>query len=202
MFLQDDGIDSLSEMDRFPTLTAEGFLMLRRTSVLFVALGLVTATVAGCSSAPDRQAAIPWDISVQSSTGKATEATACGDYSEEISCILGGTETHTTVLNGSSVLFGGLAPHPARSVQITKVCWSPAGEVEPVDCDSDGKVITPGLVSQTTISGFPAISFAAEKIADLSPDAPADGVYPLPAAIYLRVDGREVVVEIACCTTL
>jgi len=176
--------------------------MLRRTSFLFVTLGLVTATLAGCSSAPDRQASIPWDITVNSAQGEASEATACGDYSEELACILGATETRTTVLNGSSVLFGGLAPNPARSVDITKVCWSPAGEVEPVDCDTDGKSITPGLVSQTTIAGFPAISFGAERIADPSPDAPEDGVYPLPAVIYLLVDGREVVVEIACCTTL
>jgi hypothetical protein len=62
--------------------------------------------------------------------------------------------------------------------------------------------MTPGLVSQTTISGYPAISFDAEKIPDPSPEAPEDGVYPLPAIIYLIVDGRDVEVEIACCTSL
>jgi hypothetical protein len=95
-----------------------------------------------------------------------------------------------------------MAPKPALSVEITKVCWSPAGEVDPVDCDTDGKPMTPGLVSQATISGFPAISIDSAKIPDPSPDAPEDGVYPLPAVIYLLVDGREVVVEIACCTKL
>jgi hypothetical protein len=62
--------------------------------------------------------------------------------------------------------------------------------------------MAPGLVSQTTISGYPAISFSAEKISDPSPEAPEDGVYPLPAVIYLLVDGRDVVVEIACCSSL
>jgi hypothetical protein len=174
--------------------------MICRTAPLIVALGLVGALLAGCSSNPDREA-VRSDQGVGNSSAGAP-AIACADYSEELSCVLDSTQTRTTVLNGSSVLFGGARSQPAASVQITKVCWTPAAEVDPIDCDTDGKPMTPGLVSQATISGYPAISFSAEKISDPSPDAPEDGVYPLPGIIYLLVDGRDVVVEIACCSSL
>ena len=174
--------------------------MSRRTAALIVALALVGASLAGCSSNLDREA-VRSDQGVSNPTAGAP-ASACADYSEELSCVLDSTQTRTTVLNGSSVLFGGIGSEPAASVAITKVCWTPAAEVDPIDCDTEGKPMTPGLVSQTTLSGYPAISFSAEKIPDSSPDAPEDGVYPLPAIIYLLVDGRDVVVEIACCTSL
>ena len=174
--------------------------MSRRSAALIVALGLVGASLAGCSSNPDREA-VRSDRGVSNATANAP-AVGCADYSEELSCVLDSTQTGITVLSGSSVLFGGTGSQPAASVQITKVCWTPAADVDPIDCDTDGKPMTPGLVSQTTISGYPAISLAAEKIPDPSPEAPEDGVYPLPAIIYLIVDGRDVVVEIACCSSL
>ena len=174
--------------------------MSRRTAALIAALGLVGASLAGCSSNPDREA-VRSDQGVSNATGDAP-AVGCADYSEELSCVLDSTQTRTTVINGSSVLFGGTGSQPAASAQITKVCWTPAADVDPIDCDTDGKPMAPGLVSQTTISGYPAISFSAEKISDPSPEAPEDGVYPLPAVIYLLVDGRDVVVEIACCSSL
>ena len=175
--------------------------MFRRTAALVVALGLVVVPLAACSSSTDREAERS-DQSVEGTNGGGSSLEACAEYSEELSCVLDSTQSGVTVLNGSSLLFGGVGSEPAVSVELTKVCWSPAGEVEPIDCDTDGKPMTPGLVTQTTISGYPALSFAAEKISDPSPDAPEDGVYPLPALIYLTVDGREVMVEIACCTTL
>jgi len=174
--------------------------MSRRTAAVFVALGLFGASLAGCSSSPDREAVR--SDQVVGDTGAGAPAVACADYSEEPSCVLDSAQTGTTVLNGSSVLFGGTGSQPATSVEITKVCWTPATDVDPIDCDTDGKPVTPGLVSLTTISGYPAISIAAEKIPDPSPEAPEDGVYPLPAIIYLIVDGRDVEVEIACCTSL
>ncbi len=176
--------------------------MRRRALAVLTALALVVVPLSACSASPDREAAIPGDIVVQGTKGAATKVAPCGDYSEQLSCVVDAAQTHATVLNGSSVLFAAADHKPASKVTITKVCWSPAGEVEPSECDTDGKPMTPGLVTQTTISGFPAISLAATKIPDPSPDAPEDGVYPLPAVISLTVDGRDVVVEIACCTTL
>jgi len=173
--------------------------MSRRTAVV-VALALLGASLAGCSSSPDREALRSDQVVGDTSAG--APAVSCADYSDEPSCVLDSTQTGTTVLNGSSVLFGGTGSQPAASVEIAKVCWTPATDVDPIDCDTDGKPMTPGLVSQTTISGYPAISFDAEKIPDPSPEAPEDGVYPLPAIIYLIVDGRDVEVEIACCTSL
>lgn len=176
--------------------------MMRRAIAVLAALAVAVIPLSACSDTTDREAAIPWDVVVQGTNGEATRVVPCGEYSEALSCVLQESESRTTVLNGSSVLFSATNLKPASNVTITKICWSPAGEVDPTDCDTDGKPMTPGLVAQSTISGFPAISFAATKIPDPSPDAPADGVYPLPAVIYLTVDGRDVVVEIACCTTL
>jgi hypothetical protein len=175
--------------------------MMRRALAVIAALAVVVIPLSACSASTDREA-VRSDQSVDGVNGGGSTLEACAEYSEQPSCVLDATQTGVTVLNGSSLLFGGAGSEPAESVELTKVCWSPAGEVEPIDCDTDGKPMTPGLVTQATISGYPALSFAAEKISDPSPDAPEDGVYPLPALIYLNVDGREVMVEIACCTTL
>lgn len=130
---------------------------------------------------------------------------ACTQVWQEAVCMLGPDDggpgfDQTTVLNGASVLFAGAAPAPAMAVTLVDTCWAPAGEVDPVACTSAGLTPPPGFVTITTIDGFPAVSFDAAKVPDPSPEAPADGVYPLPGYVDVSVDGRTVRIEIACCS--
>jgi hypothetical protein len=118
-------------------------------------------------------------------------------------CIVSSTETARSIAvqNGSRILFED-SGRPARTVDVSEVCWVDEDDVDPNTCVT-GLADLPSWFSieadSTLVGGesWPTYSIAVDETSDSA----GERFFPLPARVtFLFGDSKSnVAVEVACC---